>query len=176
MRRIRYAVATSVDGFVAGPNGENDWIVIDPDLDFGAIFQSFDTLLMGRRTFEIAQTQGGAGELPGMKAVVVSHTLKQADHPDVLVIGSKLSEEIEALRSQPGKDIWLFGGPELFRRLLAANLVDSVEVTVIPVLLGAGVPLLAAPTNRAQLQLTKHTVYPKTGTVALEYDVLKGTR
>jgi dihydrofolate reductase len=78
---------------------------------------------------------------------------------------------VEKLKAEPGKDIWLFGGGSLFRSLLALGLVDTVEVAVIPVLLGGGVPLLPDTEDRAKLKLTKHTVYEKTGTVVLEYAV-----
>jgi dihydrofolate reductase len=76
------------------------------------------------------------------------------------------------LRKQPGKDIAIFGGGELFRSLLAAGLVDEVAFSVIPVLLGGGIPLLPSPADRAKLRLKKHRVYEKTGTVGLEYDIL----
>jgi dihydrofolate reductase len=69
MRPVRYSVAMSLDGFVAGPNGENDWIVMDPDIDFAAQAGSFDTLLLGRKTYESARGQGGAG-MPGLRPYV----------------------------------------------------------------------------------------------------------
>jgi hypothetical protein len=67
MRRIRYSVAMSLDGYIAGPNGEGDWIIMDPDIDFGELMNSFDTVLMGRRTFEAAQSSGKDGSMPGMR-------------------------------------------------------------------------------------------------------------
>jgi dihydrofolate reductase len=78
---------------------------------------------------------------------------------------------VSALRSMPGKDIAVFGGGELARSLLEAGLVDTVEVAVIPVLLGGGIPLLPPPASRAKLVFRNHRLYPKTGTVGLEYDV-----
>jgi dihydrofolate reductase len=90
--------------------------------------------------------------------------------------GATLSDNAERvvadLRTQPGKDIALFGGGELFRSLLAAGLVDEVSVSVIPVLLGGGIPFLPSPAGRATLRLKKHRVYGKTGTVVLDYDVV----
>jgi dihydrofolate reductase len=78
---------------------------------------------------------------------------------------------LAAIKAKAGKDIWLFGGPSLFHSLLDLGLVDTVEVAVIPVLLGGGLPLLPPPAKRAKLKLTKHRLYEKTGTVALEYAV-----
>jgi dihydrofolate reductase len=170
MRRIRYAVAMSLDGYIAGPNGEFDWIITNPEIDFGKVFQSFDTLLMGRRTFEFASTQGGNVAMPGMKTVVVSRTMRPQDYPGITVVGDRLEETLARLRAEPGKDIWLFGGGSLFRSLLDVGLVDTVEVAVIPVLLGGGVPLLPPPGERARLKLTGSRVY-KTGIVSLEYAV-----
>ena len=169
MRRIRYAVAMSLDGYIAGPNGEADWIIMDPEIDFNAIFNEFDTILVGRRTFE-AMARAGQGGMPGMKAFVFSRTLKQRDYSDVTIVAENAEETLTALRQESGKDIWLFGGGSLFRSLLDAGLVDTVEVAVIPVLLGGGVSLFPPPAKRATLKLSRHKVY-KTGIVALEYAV-----
>ena len=170
MRRVRYAVAASLDGYIAGPKGEADWIIMNPEIDFRAVFEQFDTFLIGRRTFE-TMALAGRGETPGMKTFVFSRTLRQQDYPGVTVVAEKSEETVAALRAEPGKDIWLFGGGSLFRSLLDAKLVDTVEVAVIPVLLGEGVPLLASPARLTKLKLTGHKVY-KAGIVSLEYAVL----
>jgi len=170
MRRVRYAVATSLDGYIAGPKGEADWIIMNPEIDFRAVFEQFDTFLIGRRTFEL-MARAGRGETPGMKTFVFSRTLRQQDYTGVTVVAEKSDETVAALRAEAGKDIWLFGGGSLFRSLLDAKLVDTVEVAVIPVLLGEGVPLLASPARLTKLKLTGHKVY-KAGIVSLEYTVL----
>ncbi|MGH7961355.1 MAG: dihydrofolate reductase family protein [Candidatus Binatia bacterium] len=171
MRRVRYSEAMSLDGYIAGPKGESDWIVMDPDIDFGALMGAFDTVLLGRKTYEATRQQGRGGGMPGMRAYVFSRTLRPADCPGV-TLSDKPKETLTALKTGAGKDIWLFGGGSLFRSLLALGLVDSVEVAIIPVLLGGGLPLLPHPAKLARLKLVKHRVYEKTGTVSLEYAAL----
>jgi dihydrofolate reductase len=173
MRRLRYQVASSLDGYIAGPNGEFDWIVSDPEIDFGALFKQFDTAVMGRRTFEVTLQNGGDGSMEGMEVIVFSKTLKKEDFPGVSVIGTDAVENVRELKKKPGKDIWLYGGGELFRTLLDAGLVDTVEPAVIPVLLGGGVPLLPPMATKTSLKLTKHHLYPQSGIMLLEYAVVK---
>jgi dihydrofolate reductase len=171
VRRIRYQVATSLDGYIAGPNGEADWIIMDPDIDFRAHFAQFDAVLIGRRTFEgMVRGKKKAGAMPGMKTFVFSRTLRQREYPKVTIVAEQAADTLTALRVEPGKDIWLFGGGLLFRSLLDAGQVDTVEVVIIPVLLGGGIPLFPPPARAAKLQLTGQKVY-KSGIVSLEYAV-----
>ncbi len=168
MRRVRFSVAMSLDGYIAGPNGESDWIVMDPEIDFGELISAFDTVLLGRKTYEATRRRGAAGGMPGMQSYVFSRTLRQADCPGV-TLSDTPTDTIASLKATLGKDIWLFGGGLLFRSLLELGLVDAIEVAVIPVLLGGGLPLLPHPAKISKLTLVKHRVYAKTGTVSLEY-------
>jgi dihydrofolate reductase len=172
-RRLRYQVAASLDGFIAGANGEYDWIVMDPAIDFAALYKEFDTAVMGRKTYQMMTAQGGNGSMPGLEVVVFSRTLPPATHRGVRILNDDPREVIASLKAKPGRDIWLFGGGSLFQSLLDARLVDTVEVAVMPVLLGAGIPLLP-PGASTPLVLADRKILPKSGIVMLAYSVPGG--
>ena len=96
--------------------------------------------------------------------------VQQADCPGV-VVSADPAGTVATLKQQSGKDIWLFGGGGLFSSLLGFGLVDTVEVAIIPVLLGRGVPFSNDVQSRAELKLVEHRVYPTTGTVSLAYAI-----
>jgi dihydrofolate reductase len=170
MRRIRYLVASSLDGYIAGPNGESDWIGPDPEVDFPAIWAQFDTGLMGRKTYQAAIPRLGEKAFAGVNSIVFSRTIHPQDHPAVTVISELNADWVKALKDQNGKDIWLFGGSELFRSFLDLGCIDTVEVSMIPVMLGAGVPLLPPPYGPRKLKLSGSKIY-RSGRIALTYDV-----
>lgn len=170
MKSVRYVVAMSLDGYIAGPKGEFDWILMDPEIDFTELYEQFDTFLLGRRTFEAMGAAAQRGT-PGMKTIVFSRTLRQEDNPGVTIVAKGTKEAVNALRAEPGKDIWLYGGGSLFRSLLDAGLVDTVEVAIIPILLGEGIQLLPPPGRRTRLKLAGHRVFSQTGIVSLQYSV-----
>ena len=172
MRPVRYNVAASLDGYIAGHGGEFDWIPMDPSVDFAAIFAKVDTVLLGRRSHELVREGGTPPWAPGTRVYVVSRTLRADEQGEATVVGEgDLRRVVSALRAEEGDgEIWLFGGGELFRSLLAEGLVDTVEVTVVPILLGGGVPLLQPGAPRTPLTLTGTHTYPS-GMVTLSYTV-----
>jgi dihydrofolate reductase len=168
MRRVRYQVACSVDGFIAGPDDGFDWITPEPTFDFAELYAQFDTLLMGRRTYEIVRAAGES--FRGKQIVVASRTLRPEQHPEIEIVSEGLDERIRELRAQPGRDIWLYGGGELFAQVLAWGLVDTVEPAFIPILLGSGIRFLPSPAVRRRLSLVEHRAYPS-GMVLCKYEV-----
>jgi len=167
-RRVRYQVAVSLDGYIAGPNGEADWIVMDPEIDFAALFEPFDTILMGRKTFVVA---GSGGGMPGITEIVFSRSLRATDHPKVRIESGDPADTVRGLNTRPGKDIWLFGGGQLFQTLFTAGLVDTIEPAIMPVVLGGGVPMFPSPIPRGSLTLTNQRHYKQSGIMLLEYAV-----
>jgi dihydrofolate reductase len=168
MRRLRYCVAASLDGFIADPKGAYDWIVTDPAIDFAATFREFDTFVMGRKTYEVMATGDFAGMLGKKEVIVFSRTLKSAPYPNVAIVDTAPADTIRTLKQKPGKDIWLFGGGELFRNLVEAGVVDTVEVGVMPAILSQGIPLLAPGKQIRAMKLAATKTYPS-GVVMLSY-------
>jgi dihydrofolate reductase len=173
MRQLRYSVAASLDGYIAGPNGEFDWIVIDPEIDFAAMYAGFSGLVMGRVSYDVFGATGGSPG-PALPTYVYSRTLPEGERDGVTFVREAVPHVRALKRAAEGKPLWLWGGGSLFRELATAGLVDGVDVAVIPVLLGGGLPLLPSPGPRLVLQLRAHRLYATTGTLFLEYDVRPG--
>jgi len=170
MRPVLYRVAASLDGYIAGPHGELDWIVPTPPSDFAAVYESVDTVLLGRRTYELTLQPGAPPWPAGWKIYVFSRTLPPDSTPRVTVVTEGAADTVKALRAGTGRTIWLFGGGTLCRSLLEAGLVDVVEVALMPVLLGGGVPLVAAGVPITRLALVNSRPAPN-GVVTLRYEV-----
>jgi dihydrofolate reductase len=161
----------SLDGFIAGPNGEIDWILPDPDVDFATVYADFDTAILGRRTYELTQQPGAPPWPAGWEIYVVSRTLRADEHPSVHIVGDDdIAATVNRLRAIAGRNIWLFGGGVLAGSLLAMRLVDVVEVAIMPVVLSAGTPFVDRVARHVPLHLTR-VQRSSAGIVNLQYDV-----
>jgi len=169
MRKIILQLAVSLDGFIEGPNGEFDWCFTEHDYGMSAFFKRIDSTFMGRKSYELALKM--ADEIPAgfpkFKEYVFSNTLKQAKE-GVTIIKGDIKKEVEKIRNEKGKDIWLFGGAELISSLINLKLVDEIMLAIHPVVLGAGKPLFKEIKDRTWLTLTDHRIYPD-GLVFLTY-------
>ena len=170
MPQLRYSVAASLDGYIAGPDGEFDWIVVDPEIDFAAMYAGFSGLVMGRRSYEVFAGTGGAPG-PALPTYVCSRSAPEGEREGVTFVRDGVSHVRRLKEGPDARPLWLWGGGELFRALAQAGLVDGVDVAIIPVLLGGGIPLLPVPGPRLSLRLRGHRLYATTGTLFLEYDV-----
>ena len=127
---------------------------------------------MGRRTWEVLQAQGPENPLAGRRVVVVSRTLAPGAAPGATIVRDGVVEAVARLKAEEGKNVWLFGGGALFRTLLDAGLVDTVEVALTPVILGGGVPLVTAGARGPALRLASCRPLPS-GIVMLAYEVVR---
>ena len=167
MRKLILQLATTIDGYIEGPNGEYDWCFSDPDEDYGmtAFLENIDTLLMGRKTYEVMQA-AEEKYFTDKTWIIISKTLKEAKEGEVL--DNDIVENVRKLKEKEGKDIWLFGGAELSKMLLENNLIDQIELAVHPILLGSGKLLFSDLAQRKPLELIEAIPY-RSGLVMMKY-------
>ena len=154
MRTVTYGGACSLDMFIAGPNGATDWLIWTDEVQamMAEYWATIDTILMGRKTYVVATASGGGGgEMPGITSYVFSRTLKSA--PGATIVSEDAGAFVGALKARAGKGIMLMGGGELARALFEADVIDEVGVSIHPVLLGAGTPLVPGLSQRIDLEL-----------------------
>ena len=161
MRTVTYGAACSLDGFIAPPDGSMDWLHFSRDVQdvMATYWATIDTMLMGRKTWEVAVGSsggrgGGGGETSGIATYVFSRTLRSVGH-GAHVVSEDPGEFVRHLKEQPGKGICVMGGGELAQSLFAAGMIDEVGLNVHPILLGSGVPFFRDPGRRIALELTE---------------------
>lgn len=166
MRKIILNLAVSLDGFIAGPNGEYDWCFTDADYGLTDFIASLDATLMGRKTYEIVEQF--EPPYPTLTNYVFSTSLYTSPYSNVVFVNDDIVSFAKKLITQPGKNIWLYGGAEMIDPLVRENLVDEFILSVHPVLLGDGIPLFRKHTQRINLTLKESIKYPS-GLVQLIY-------
>lgn len=177
MGRIRYNVATSLDGYIASPDGSTDWIVDDKSIDFDALYAQFDVFLMGRKTYEVLQRHGNP--LKGRKresVVVASTTMSTHENPEITVLAGGVVEYARSLKVATERDVWLMGGGVLAAQLLAAGLVDKVEVGIMPVVIGEGIPMITgsnAGNKGYKLEVERLEKLEESGILLVDYKVVE---
>jgi dihydrofolate reductase len=166
VRKLILFIAASLDGYIAGPNGEIDWLLHDHDYGYTAFYAGIDTVIMGRKTYELA-LRFGEYPYPGTSAYVFSRAPRAPD-AHARFVGGDVAGFVGELKSEPGRDIWLVGGGEIVRECLGADLIDEFVVSIHPLVLGAGVPLFPPGVPRRALRLAGVARYPS-GLVQLTY-------
>lgn len=174
MRKVVFGGANSLDNYFARKDDTVDWILWDKELApiMAEYWKSFDTIVMGRRTFEVALRMAGegGGAYPGMKNYVFSRTLKKGKHKKVEIISEDAAEFVGRLKKQKGKDICVMGGGLLAKSLFEADLIDEVGFNIHPVLLGSGIPLFHEMKRQIGLELLDCKTL-KNGCVLVTYRV-----
>jgi dihydrofolate reductase len=170
MRKVILEVAVSLDGMIAGPNGEYDWCLTDQDYGMSAFFKSVDAIFMGRKSYELVQSMKAPNPWKGMTTYVFSNSLKKVRGKDVELIAGDFRKKVELIKKEKAKDIWLFGGGELTASLMNEGLVDELRMAVHPIVLGPGRLLFKGVVRRIKMTLADTKTY-STGLVSLVYNV-----
>ncbi|HXR85281.1 MAG TPA: dihydrofolate reductase family protein [Hanamia sp.] len=189
MRKIISFMHMSLDGFVAGPNGEMDWIKVDEEIfdHVGKRIGETDTALYGRVTYQMMQNywptagnepDAGRHDIEHSKwynkahKLVLSKTMKGADLPNTTIISDNLSDRMNEIKQQEGKEILLFGSPTATHSLIQQNLIDGYWLFINPIILGQGIPLFAGIKEKIKLKLLSTRQFTS-GVTGLNYIVDK---
>lgn len=174
MRKVVFGGANSLDNYFARKDDAVDWLLWSDEVGkiMADYFKTFDTIVMGRRTYEVAVASGhGGGTYGGMKTYVFSRKLKPRSTKDLEITSEDVAEVVGRLKQQEGKDICIMGGGLLAKSLFEANLIDEIGFNIHPVLLGAGIPLFYEMSHQIDLELIDCKTF-KTGCVLVIYRVL----
>ena len=182
MRKLILNLAVTLDGFIEGPNGEIDWLVRDPDVDFGDILNEIlsdkDAIFYGRVSYDkwgnfrpdedASPKIKEAYELMHSKQKYVFSKTKTGDGTDAVFINSDIEEKVLNIKRKPGENIWLYGGAKLITTLLNLGLIDEFRLAVHPVIIGSGKALFQNIEDRHKLKLIDVEGY-KSGVVLMKY-------
>jgi dihydrofolate reductase len=167
MRKVLLGVGISLDGYIARPDGAVDFLFMTPDFSMAEFVASVDVNIMGRKTLDDALRLGAKFDAPAAN-YVLSRSQPPGARDGVTFVNEPVADLVERLRQQPGKHIWLMGGGEVAREFLAADLVDEIHLGIVPVLLGAGIPLFPGGFPQRNYELLENKTYSK-GLISLRY-------
>ncbi len=172
MRKVVFGGANSLDNYFARKDDAVDWLIWSDEVGkiMANYFKTFDTIVMGRRTYEVALRSGHSGATSGMKTYVFSRTLKPRSTKKLEITSENVAHFVGRLKQQEGKDICIMGGGLLAKSLFEADLIDEIGFNIHPVLLGSGIPLFYEMTRQIDLELTDCKTL-KNGCVLVTYRV-----
>lgn len=173
MRKVKYYVASTVDGFVAAADGSFDVFIQEGEhaTDYVNFWQEVDVVLMGRKTYEVGLKFGVTSPYPNLQQYVFSRTMTEKPDPNVTLVRKNAAQVVRELKQAEGKDIWLCGAGDLAATLFEAQLVDELLLKLNPVMLGAeGIKLLGKVERPVKMELTNTKRYSN-GVMLLKYDV-----
>ena len=167
MRKLVLNVALSLDGLIAGPNGEYDWCFTDADYGMAEFMKSIDATIMGAKSYRLVLEYGPP--YPELTNYVITRTEKVTPYPNIVFVRDNIHSFVEALKQKEGKNIWLFGGAEITNLLMENDLVDTLMLAVHPIVLGDGIQLFGKYSSRKNFELADSIRYPS-GLVQLIYN------
>ncbi len=172
MRNVVFSGANTLDSYIARKDDAVDWILWGDEAAevMASYWKRFDTILMGRRTYEVGLRMGQSGTSPGMETFVFSRTLKPKSDDKVKVISEDVAEFVRRLKGEAGKEIFVMGGGILTKSLFEADLIDEIGFNIHPVLLGSGIPLFHEMDHQINLELIECRPF-KNGSVMVTYRV-----
>ena len=172
-RKIIVSIATSADGFIARKDGSYDWLDrprTAGDYGMGAFYKTIDTILWGRKTYDIALGMKGSFGSSKIKNYVFTHNPPTKPHKKVEFVNEPINDFAARLRKAKGKDIWMMGGGGIIASFLDAGEIDEFVIHVIPTFIGEGIPLIEAKHRNVELELLESHAY-EDGVVKLHYKV-----
>jgi dihydrofolate reductase len=172
VRTVVFGVANSLDNFIARKNAGVDWLLWGKEAAafMAEFWKTIDTIVMGRKTYDVALKSGGTGHYGNMKTIVFSKTLKEVENESLIVTAKDPGKFLHKLKQQPGKSICVMGGGELARTLFEADVIDEIGFNIHPVLLGAGIPLFLPMKRQIDLELLECSEF-KNGCVLVRYRI-----
>lgn len=175
MRKLKYYVACTLDGFIAHLDGSFDGFCWDNEVvdDFIEDLKQFGTVLMGRKTYEVGLNEGKTSPYPEMRQILFSTSMTAQPDPAVELITENSVEVVRSLKVESESDIWLCGGSLLASSLMAENLIDEVIVKLNPIIFGSGIPLFTYVLSMIELEIVERKLYRNSGVMKIHYCVKK---